>query len=54
VPEENRNIHLKKIIQELDKWGISYTILSGDYDYRTSVVEQYVEKWLMKEEEITS
>jgi NadR type nicotinamide-nucleotide adenylyltransferase len=54
VPEENRNIHLQKIIQELDKWGISYTILSGDYDYRTSIVEQYVEKWLMKEDKITS
>ena len=51
IPEENRKIHFHKIIEELDKWNISYTILSGDYNYRTSIVETFVEKIICKEVE---
>lgn len=49
IPKENRKIHFDKIIKELDKWGISYTILTGDYKNRTSVVRKFAEKYVQEE-----
>ena len=46
IPDEQRDMHFKKIIEELNKWGLSHTILSGDYKYREIIVENFIKKIL--------
>jgi len=46
ISKEERNNHFKRIIQELNKWGLSYTVLTGDYNDRNKSVEIFVKQVL--------
>ena len=50
ISTQQRRMHFNKIINELKNWKLSYTILTGDYKNRISMVEKYIEDILKYKE----